>query len=174
MSTNSITLRHDGLIADQLSCLNCTASVMCPECLSKDLVVSKSDVDDEGESDGEGIYDSDDDGATDNDGESDGKDDVDDEAAFNQGDIVWAKCGKRLYPAKVVGKGDVPVQYHKQLFSVMSSSHGVVCWYGENRFSCVLMSNISILAESREDSSRAASPDILPMYNMALADLRND
>ena len=56
MSTHSITLRDDGLIADQLSCLNCATicPALCPECRKKELVVEKpcdSDVDDESSSD---------------------------------------------------------------------------------------------------------------------------
>ena len=113
-----------------------------------------------------------DDGRTDDDGDDDS--DSDDEAPFNRGDIVWAKYGKSFYPAKVVGKDDVPEQYHKQLFAVHSVKHAVILWYGENRYSRIPFSRITVLAESREDSLRASNPDILPLYNMALAELRND
>ena len=172
MWTHSITVRKDGLIADQLSCLNCTVSKICPQCLEKDLVIEKPSASDEYESCDERFYDSMDDGCTDDDDDDDIEDDS--EVPFNRGDIVWAKYGRTFYPAKVVGKDDVPKQYHHQLFSIHSVKHAVIMWYGENRYSRIPFSRITILAESREDSLRAANPDILPLYNMALADLRND
>lgn len=172
MCTHSITVRKDGLIADQLSCFQCTASKICEECMAKDLVITNPGAETD-ESEDEIIYDSDDEGATD-DEESDCEENLDDETPFNRGDIVWAKCGKRFYPAKIVGKDEVPAQYHKALFSVASANHAVVSWYGENRFSRVHVSKIDILAESREDNARAASLDILPLYNLAVRELRND
>ena len=167
MTAHSITVRSDGLIADQLSCLSCTVSTTCPVCMEMELVVENPEaVEAEEEED---IQDEEDEGCTD-----DESDMSDNEQPFNRGDIVWAKYGKLFYPAKVVGKKDVPIEHHRQLFSGSSDKHAVVMWYGEDKYSRVLVSKITLLAESREDAKRATNQDILLLYNLALADLRND
>ena len=107
-------------------------------------------------------------------GQTDEEPDEDDtnDVAFNRGQIVWAKYGRKSYPAKIVGKEDVSEKYQKQLFSVNSDGFIVVHWYGEN--SRIKVSKIQILGESREGLKLADQPDILLKYNMALADLRDD
>ena len=171
MTAHSIVARQDGLIANQLTCLDCTTSTMCPVCKEEDPVIQyrgNSLIEEEERDDT--IFDVSDDGQTD--GESDDSDA--DDQIFNRGDIVWAMYARTYYPAKVVGKDDVPEQHQKQLFAVVSKQHVVVMWFGENKYSRVLTTRISPLAESREDSQRAAKPEILVLYNMALAELRND
>ena len=168
MSTHSITLRSDGLIADQLSCLSCTVSEICPACLKKELVV-ETQGNEEYESDSDRIYDDEDDGQTDDESSDE------EEGEFNRGDIVWGKYGKNYYPAKVVGKKDTPAEYHEKLFGTHSSKHAVVRWYGENRYSRILYSRMKVLAESREDIALAAArKDIRDLYDLAMSELRND
>ena len=170
MATHSIVLHDDGLIADQLSCLICTPAKLCNSCLEKDLVVEIEEEDALDEEIHEPLIDDGDIGQTDEEPDEDDTDDV----AFNHGQIVWAKYGRKSYPAKIVGKEDVSEKYQKQLFSVNSDGFTVVHWYGENSYSKIKVSKIQILRESREDSKLADQPDILLKYNMALADLRDD
>ena len=164
MAAHLIVVRPNGLIADQLPCLTCTPAELCQMCQKKDLVV---------EQDGKvtderllkGLIDAGNAGQTDK-----GSDTTTE--LFLRGQIVLAKYGRTYFPAKIVGKDDVPSQYRKQLFQVVYMT--MQLFIGMGNYRCIQVGHIKLLVESQVDSSCAAQSDILPLYNMALAELRNN
>lgn len=177
---NGITKLHrlvtkdGGILADYHACTDCTVKKLCSMCDEKEVYFAENDDDCDVESE-EGVIDGDDDedhGCTDED-VSDESDD--EEADISPGSIVWAKYGKRFYPAKVTCRSDLPNNLKTGLFRRQKSGSVIVKWYGENNFSWVKVASVEDLAENKIDSSRASiDEDMMQKYQLALSDLRDD
>ena len=171
MKLDSIKIVENGLLALEETCLKCTPSVVCQQCKMASPTVRVQAECDEGEDDGERVYDENDGDATD-DEESDSDDEVSD-VNYAYGFSVWAKYLRTWYPAKVVSTDVLPPALKRKF----ENSEGLVPvqWYGEDRYSLVQERHIDTLAQNRVDETRAGlSEQMLIKYNMALSDLHND
>ena len=176
--------REGGLVAEEWSCTSCTPSSLCPDCLTKDywqLEYEEEQIQVDEDEDGERIYDDEDLGHSDE--ESEYKSDHEDEnevycgnSNFGPGDIVWAKWGRKYFPAKVISYKELDSSIKTKLrCSKKTSDYVVVQWYGENNYNWVSVKNMYELSENKCDAANAAkNKDIQQSYQLAVADLRND
>ena len=172
---HQLYVKGEGLIADELTCTNCSPQKLCDECDAKDYHQVMDEESSDEEDGSEGFLDDEDHGQSDVDEDDDDEVDEENFSSYAPGDIVWGKYGKNYYPAKIVSYGELPERLQKGLFCLRKPESVIVKWYGEDNFSWVKIKDIDELAENKCDSARASlNEDIHQKYQLALADLRND
>ena len=173
LQIHSIRVIEDGLLAQHLTCVTCTASKLCATCA--DIPASVMTTEEELHSNQNKMYCRDDSDADQSCADSDDEEIY--TGSFKAGDIVWAKYQGTWYPAQVAKSDDLPSTLATKLRRCNIDAVPLK-WYGENRFSLVRPKSIDMLAQNRVDEQRAAVSvagcDILARYHEALSDLRND
>ena len=175
MSLHSLKLDEDKIVLNEFTCTECENSNSCEDCkkqksflksnVEKPETVNYVEIEDQidVDDDEENCKDGDDEGQTDD--ETDTSEDEDSE--FNPGDIIWAKYGRIWYPAQIYSLADVPVHLQSQFQG--QKEKVIVKWFGEDKYSSVLVNQLDVLGENLIDAARAAkSKYIMGQYNQAL------
>ena len=89
---------------------------------------------------------------------------------INIGDIVWGKHGRTWYPARVMGRDELPDDILQYLGRNLDGKH-IVKWWGEENFSALEESKVEPLARNKTDELRAnRSQYISKLYHQAVAE----
>ena len=183
---HSFTHLNGGILASQLSCLQCKVGENCASCKTAPLTVSLEEVKAALDSQQDAAEESDDTDLEVEDEESESEDDVgsdvqdeesekdesEDEASRSSpGSVVWVLWGRRWYPAVIVSVSEVPNDILNKLRREDGRSV-VVRFYGEDTYSRVDIKNIDELGSTALDLKRSRFTGIIEKYHLALADLK--
>ena len=105
------------------------------------------------------IHDSEDEGQTDvvSENEDNSIEYYEENYCISVGDIIWGKCGRIWYPARVCTLNDIPNNLRKKYRNTKSKI--LVKWYGKNTYSLLNPSQVDRLAQNKMDGCRALKSD---------------
>ena len=186
-SLHSFSRLDGGILASQLSCLECTVAAKCPSCCLAKLAVSSEEVEaavvrkcllgDDSEEELEAHFEesdaeSEDDAASEAPEENSGSTSDEEENSLSDPcSVVWVLWGRRRYPAKVVHLPGLPPDVRAGLRRDYEKS-AVVQFYGDLDFSRVAVNKVTELGQSNKDLRWSRFPGIMEKYNLALAHIR--
>ena len=169
-SLHSFSMLNGGILASQLSCLDCTVAPKCAACLIGKLSVTREaveaaveyqrdclaeDSEDEieaefEESDAESGDDVASNANVEDDENSGGSDHEEEQSWCDPGSVVWVLWGRRRYPAKVVLLPDLPTDIRANLRKDDGKSL-IVQFFGDLDFSRVNLAKLTELGQTSQD-----------------------
>ena len=181
---HQLSMTHEGIRSRKLSCMDCSASSLCPACRQQKVIFSSEKIrgvlgtfveeNSNEESDEEAMVDV---NSSTNDQEEMATDVIEDEEDgdgteehdIEPGDVVWVLFNKRWIAGKIVSLSDISSAALTRQLKSSSASTSLVRFYHDGSFHRSANSKIELLAQNLVDQQRARHHPTA--YLEALADL---